>query len=55
MILDTLLKRNKGKISVLVYGKYTHTTALTTNQVTRKASFRSCLIKYILLSPIKMT
>ena len=24
-ILDTLLKRNKGKISVLVYGKYMHT------------------------------
>ena len=68
--LDTLLKRNNGEISVLVYRKPTHTdqylhyiafifctytTALTTKQVVRKVLFPPCLIEHIPLSQIKMT
>ena len=58
--LDTLLKRNNGEISVLVYRKPTHTdtyytTALTTKQVVRKVLFPPCLIEHIPLSQIKLT
>ena len=44
--LETLLKRNNGEISVLVYRKPTHTntytTALTAKQVARKVLFPPC-------------
>ena len=58
--LDTLLKWNKGKISVLVYRKPTHTeksqtTALNTKQVVTKVLFPPCLMEHIPLSQIKMT
>ena len=58
--LDTLLKRNNGEISVLVYRSLhiltnTYTTALTTKQVARKVLFPPCLIEHIPLSQIKMT
>ena len=58
--LDTLLKRNNGEISVLVYRKPTHTdqyltTALTIKQVARKGLFPPCLIEHIPLSQINMT
>ena len=58
--LDTLLKRNNGEISVLVYRKpniltNTYTAALTTKQVVRKVLFPPCLIEHIPLSQIKMT
>ena len=53
--LDTLLKRNNGEISVLVYRKprhtdQYHTTAFTTKQVTRKVLFPPSLIEHISLS-----
>ena len=49
--LDTLLKRNNGKISVLAYRKPTHTdqsytTTRTTKQVARKVLFPPCLIEH---------
>ena len=58
--LDTLMKRNNGEISVLVYRKPTHTDqylhySLTTKQVVRKVLFPPCLIEHIPLSQIKMT
>ena len=58
--LDTLLKRNNGEISVLVYGSLhiltnTYTAALTIKQVARKVLFPPCLIEHIPLSQIKMT
>ena len=58
--LDTLLKRNNGQISILVYRKPTHTgnrytLALTTKQVARKVLFPPCLIEHIPLSQIKIT
>ena len=56
--LDTLLKRNNGEISVLVYSKpttNTYTIALTTKRVARKVLFPACLIEHIPLSQIKKT
>ena len=58
--LDTLLKRNNGEISVLVYRTLyiltnTYTTALTIKQVERKALLSPCLIEHIPLSQIKVT
>ena len=57
--LDSLLKRNNGEISVLVYRKSiiltnTYIRALTTKQIARKVLFLPCLIEHILLSQIKM-
>ena len=58
--LDTLLKRNNGKILYWYIGSLrvltnTYTTALTTKQVARKGLFRPCLIEHIPFSQIKMT
>ena len=57
--LDTLLKQNNGKISVLVYRKPTHTdqytAALTIKQVARKVLFPPFLMEHIPLSQIKMS
>ena len=58
--LYTLLNRNNGKISILVYRKPTHTnqyltTTSTTKQVAGEVFFPSSLIEHIPLSPIKMT
>ena len=58
--LDTLLKRNNGEISVLVYRKPTHTDQYlyysSHHQTSCKESvFPSCLIEHIPLSQIKMT
>ena len=56
--LDTLLKRNNGEISVLVYRKPTHTDQYlhyTIKQVARKVLFPPCVIEHIPLSQIKMT
>ena len=55
--LDTLLKRNNGEISVLVYRKPTHTDQYLhhSSQVARKVLFPPCLIEHIPLSQIKMT
>ena len=50
VFLDTLMKRNNGEMSVLVYRKPTHT-----DQVSRKVLFPPCLIEHILLSQVKMT
>ena len=56
--LDTSLKPNNGKISVLAYRKSsptnTYTTAITTKQVVGKALFLPCSIEHIPLSLIKM-
>ena len=55
--LATLLKRNNGKISVLVYKNLrllTNTSVLITKQVARKLLFPLCLIEHIPLSPIKI-
>ena len=55
--LATLLKRNNGKISVLVYKNLrllTNTSVLITKQVARKLLFPPCLIEHIPLSPIKI-
>ena len=56
--LDTSLKQNHGKISVLAYRKSsltsTYITAITTKQVARKALFPPCSIQDIPLSLIKM-
>ena len=58
--LDTLLKRNDGKISALVYRKPTHADQYlhysTQNQkIARKVLFPSRLIEHIPLSQIKVT
>ena len=58
--LDTLLKRNNEKISVLVYRKSTHTdqyihSALTMKEIAMKMLFPPCLIQHIPLSRIQMT
>ena len=58
--LDTLLKRNNEKISVLVYRKSTHTdqyihSALTMKEIATKMLFPPCLIEHIPLSRIQMT
>ena len=58
--LDTLLKRNNGKILNWYIGSLhiltnNCTTALTTKQAVRKVLFPSCLMDHILLSQIKMT
>ena len=58
--LETLLKRNNGKIfywyiASLRIPTNTYTTDLTTKQVARKVLFPPCLIEHILLSQIKMT
>ena len=59
VFLDTLLKQNNGKISVLVYRKPAHTDqylpARTTKQVARTVLFPLRLIEHIPLSQIKMT
>ena len=57
--LDTLLKRNNGNISVLVYRKPMHTEqyytrALITKQAAKKVLLPPCLIEHIPLSQIKM-
>ena len=59
-LLDTLLKRNYGKISVLVYKiirimTNAFTTALTTKKVTSKVLLPPCLRDNIPLSQINMT
>ena len=58
--LNTLLKRNNGEISVLVYRKPTHTDRYLNysshdQKVARKVLFPPCLIEHIPLSQIKMT
>ena len=58
--LDTLLKLNNGKPSVLVSREPTHTdqsctTALATKEVVRKVLFLPCSIEHIPLSQTKMT
>ena len=58
--LETLLKANNGKISVLDIESLhiqfnTYTTTLTTKQAIRKVLFPPCSIQNISLSPIKMT
>ena len=58
--LDTFLKRNNVKISVVLCGSLhklinTYTPALTTTEVVRKMLFLPCLIKHISSSTIKMT
>ena len=57
--LDTLLKQNNGKISVLVYSKPTCTDQYldysSHHEVARNGLFPLCLTEHILLSQIKMT
>ena len=61
--LDTLLKRNNGEISVLVYRKLTHTDQYlhysshhqTSCKKAKKVLFPPSLIEHILLSQINMT
>ena len=58
--LDTLLKRNNGEISVLVYRKPTHTDQYLHYSSHHQTSckevlFPPCLIEHIPLSQIKMT
>ena len=58
--LDTLLKRNNGEISLLVYRKptltdqYLHYSLHHQTSYKRKMLFPACWIKYIPLSQIKM-
>ena len=52
--LDSLLKQNNGKISVLVHRKPTDTDQYSLKQALRKVQFPPCSIEYIPLSPIKM-
>ena len=55
----TILKRNNGKIFVLVYRlrilTNTYPASLTSKQVVRKVLFLPCLIGHTPLSPIKTT
>ena len=56
--LDTLLRRNNGKISVLVYRKPTNADQYQIsppNKLQEKHFFPPCLMERIPLSPIKMT
>ena len=57
--LDTLLKRNNGKISVLVYRKPTHTDQYLNysshHQTSCNVLLSPCLVENIPLSHIKMT
>ena len=53
--LDTLSKRNNGKISVLAYRKLTYRICQTTKQVVRKVLPSPFLIEHNPLSPVKIT